>query len=117
MEGFIRDVVRDNMSYMESVFRDVMVDKVASGWDKMEELEEEDSLEFTWPGKGTLTVICSFNPIFHRSVIKVCWWKKATDFSFIVMRYDGEWDMHVSCQGGESMVERVCEELVEEANQ
>ena len=117
MRGFIKDVVKDNMNYLEAAYRDVMVDNVASGWDKQEELESQETLEFNWTDKGLFSVSLSFNPIFHRSVMKVWWWEKPTSWTFIVLRYDGEWDMHVDCQGGECMVEEVCEELVEEANQ
>ena len=116
MRGFIKDVVKDNMGYMESAYRDVMVDNVANSWDKMEELESQETLEFNWTGKGSMTVSLSFNPIFHRSVMRVTWCEKPTSWAFIVLHYDGEWEMHVACQGGESMVEEICEELIKEAN-
>ena len=116
MRGFIKDVVKDNMGYMESAYRDVMVDRVASSWDKMEELEAQDALEFDWTGKGHLEISLAFNAIFNKSVVIVYWWENPTKWAIIVLRYDGKWDMQVSCQGEESMVERVCKELIKEAN-
>ena len=116
MEEFVKSVVRDNMDYMESAYRDVMVDKVASSWDKMEELEAENSLEFNWTDKGHLEISLSFNAIFNRASVTVYWWEKPTSWAIICLLYDGEWDMHVQCQGEESIVERICRELVKEEN-
>ena len=116
MRKFIKDVVKDNMDYMESVYRDVMVDNVAGSWDKMEELEAQESLEFDWTDRGHLIISLTFNPIFNRSVVKVYWWKDPIHWSIICLRYKGRWDMTVARQGEESMAEEICEELMEEAN-
>ena len=110
MEEMMRETVREMMARAEDAWKEYEGGKMST-WELSEALEEEEGVD-----AGKFIASIGFHPIFKRAFVKASWWDSSTRWTLLRMDYDGEWDIHVDCQGGESELERVCFELVKEAN-
>ena len=112
MKEMMRETVREMMARAEEAWREYHKGGKVSAWELSEALEEEEGVD-----DGKFTASIGFNPIFKEAFVKASWWDSPTRWTLLRIDFDeGQWDMHVECQGGESELERVCFELVKEAN-
>ena len=112
----MKEAVRDMMSRAEEAWKEYHVGRKVSAWELSERFEAERTTE-EWIEGGLLYLSIGFDPIFKKAFVKASWWDNPASWCLIRLEYDGrEWDIHVSSQGKESECERICMELVEEAN-
>ena len=111
----MEEVVREMMSRAEDVWREYHGSRNVSAWELEERLDKEKGVEGE---DGKFYVNIGFDPIFCNALVKASWWESSSRWVLLKMKYDGkEWSIHADCQGEESELERICFELVEEANQ
>ena len=104
------------MTRAEEAWRENHVDKNMSAWELSETLEAEGTTEVRL-GDGLLYLDMGFDPVFKVPSVQASWWEHPASWCIAKLEYDGcAWDIHVSAQGKMSEFERVCFELVKEAN-
>ena len=107
----MRETVKELMARAEEAWKKYHADKSVSAWELSEALEEEEEVD-----DGKFHASVGFDTIFKRAFVKASWWDSPASWVLLRMDYDGEWDMHATCQGEESIVEKICRELVKEEN-
>ena len=107
----MKETMRELMARAEEAWRKYHADRSVSAWELSEALEEEEEV---YDGKFHASV--GFDPIFKRAFVKASWWDSPASWTMLKLEFDDEWRAHVSSQGKESDLERICFELIKEAN-
>ena len=108
----MRETLMEMMARAEDAWREYHEEGKVSCWELSERLEDDEEADY-----GVMKASIGFHPIFKKAFVKASWWESPTRWTLLRMDFDdGEWSIHVECQGGESELERTCFELVKEAN-